>query len=86
LANIFFCDVTPRGSGMNRRYGRTHLRDTANVVRSSLMVFDLMMEATRSSETSVIKRSTRRYIAKDGILYSHRRENIKSYRALTWAL
>jgi hypothetical protein len=40
------------------------------------------MEATRSSETSVNKISTRRHIPEDGILHSHRRENLKSYAQL----
>jgi hypothetical protein len=38
------------------------------------------MDATSSSETSVYNKSTRRYIPKDGIAHSHRRENIKSYK------
>jgi hypothetical protein len=38
------------------------------------------MEAIRSSETSVHTRSTRRHIPGDGILHSHRRENLKSYK------
>jgi hypothetical protein len=38
------------------------------------------MEAIRSSETSVQStRSTRRHIPEDGILHSHRHENLKSY-------
>jgi hypothetical protein len=38
------------------------------------------MEAIRSSETSVQSTtSTRRHTPEDGILHSHRRENLKSY-------
>jgi hypothetical protein len=37
------------------------------------------MEAIRSSETSVHTRYTRRHIPEDGMLHSHRRENLKSY-------
>jgi hypothetical protein len=40
----------------------------------------LKIEAIRSSEPSVHTRSTRRHIPEDGILHSHRRENIKSYK------
>jgi hypothetical protein len=60
---------------------------TANVVPSSLILVTLMMEATRSSETSILIRATRRGILKGGILHSHCLENLKSYLALTgWTL
>jgi hypothetical protein len=48
---------------------------------SSLADFStLKMEAIRSSETSVqLTTYTRRHTPEDGILHSHRRENLKSY-------
>jgi hypothetical protein len=46
-----------------------------------------MMEELRSTETSVLSRATRRNIPEHCILHSYRRENLKSYIALTgWAL
>jgi hypothetical protein len=42
---------------------------TANFVPSSLILFTLMMEAIRSSETSVLARAARHHIAEDSILH-----------------
>jgi hypothetical protein len=42
-----------------------------------------MLETVRSSVTSVLTRATRRHIPEEDIYYSHRRENLNSYIALT---
>jgi hypothetical protein len=53
---------------------------------SSRILSILMMEAMRSSETSLPTRATWCHTPED-IFHSHRRENLKSYTALTgWDL
>jgi hypothetical protein len=60
---------------------------TANVVPSLPVLVTLMIEALNSSETSVLTRATWCNIPEGDILHSHRRENLKSYIALTgWTL
>jgi cobalamin synthase len=58
-----------------------------SVVPSSHILVTLMVEALRSSETSVLTRATRSNTQEDGVFHRHRREYLKSYVALTiWAL
>jgi hypothetical protein len=57
----------------------TTLAVTANVVPSSLIRVTLMMEAIRSTKTSVLTRSMQRHIPEGDIPHSHRRENLVSF-------
>jgi hypothetical protein len=60
---------------------------TVNFVPSLSNLVTLMMDAMRSSKTTVLTRVTRHHVPEDTILHCHRRENLKSYIALTgWAL
>jgi hypothetical protein len=76
------------GFVINRHFGGTcslHLQVRCNFLTHFLarvISYALKMEVTCSSETSVYNKLTRRHIPKDGILYSHRCENLKSYITL----
>jgi hypothetical protein len=54
------------------------IRERAHAGSSLADFSTLKMEVIRPSETSVRTRSTRRHIAEDSILHSHRCENLKS--------
>jgi hypothetical protein len=72
-------------AGPNRGVRRFLVK--ANVVPCSLILVILMMEVIYSLETSVLTTATRCNIPGDTILHTHRRENLKSYIALTgWTL
>jgi hypothetical protein len=52
------------------------------MLRRAALIRSDVSEALSSSETSVPTRATRRNISEDGLLHSHRRENLKSYKAV----
>jgi hypothetical protein len=70
MKNGVFWDATPCGFCKTRRFGGTYRRwlVTASVVNSSLILVIVMMEAIRSSETSVLTRAAWRNILEDAIL------------------
>jgi hypothetical protein len=53
-------------------------------VRAASIIRAMMMEAARTSETSVdIQLRTVQYIPEDSELRTHRRENLKSHKSVT---
>jgi hypothetical protein len=67
--------------------GMLRLSITVNVVPSSPILVTLVMESIIYSKMSVLAIASRHNIPKDGIPYSQRSKNLKSYTALTgWAL
>jgi N12 class adenine-specific DNA methylase len=62
----------------SNRNTQLQLLVTANVFPTSPILVTLMIQVTRSCETSVCAIAARRYISKDGIL-SHHREKLKSH-------
>jgi hypothetical protein len=89
MKNVAFWDIVPYRACANRCLGgkyRLQLQGRKISERgTSLSRWLLKLEAILSSETSVHTSSTRRHIPEDGVLHSHRRENLKSYmfRALS---
>jgi hypothetical protein len=90
VKNAVFWDMTQRGSCKNRRFGGTslHLASvvTANVVPSSLIIFTLrwgrhvLPKPRFLQEPHGVKSQKMAF-------FSHRRENLKFYIALTgWDL
>jgi hypothetical protein len=67
-SGVVFWDLTPCGSCKTRRFGGSYSLVTADAVPSSPILFTLIMEAIRSSETSVLIRTTRRKIPGDDVL------------------
>jgi hypothetical protein len=90
LKQIYLCRISGRGLPaivLAYKFSMLQLLVTANVVPSSLILVTLIMEAINSSETSVPTRVARLIIPEDDILHRYRRENLKSYIALTdWTL
>jgi hypothetical protein len=76
-----------RFGGVGTTLAVTRNHSTLRRNTCSMILFNLIMEAIRSSEKSILTRATWRHVPEDGIHHSHRRENLKSYIALTgWAL
>jgi hypothetical protein len=68
------------GAAQIEETAKQWLQPPANADSSLADFSTLKMEATRSSKTSVHTRSKWRHIPEGGILHSHCRENLKSYK------
>jgi hypothetical protein len=58
------------------------LGTTYAVSRSFYLILNVIIEAIYSSETSGLRRATRRHIQVDGIFHSHRHENLKTRKII----
>jgi hypothetical protein len=84
MKNIVVWDVTP--CGYSNSLSSLHA-SAANVVPTSPILLTLIMEVIGIFEKSAYIRYTQCYVPDDGILDSHRRENLKFYIASTvWPL
>jgi hypothetical protein len=78
MKNAVFWDVAACRSCMNRRFAgtyRLHLQGR-KIRERGTSVSRWLQPRSPSCKTSVHTRSTRRHIPEDGILHSHRRENL----------
>jgi hypothetical protein len=84
MKNAVFWDVMPFRSCKNRHFRGKYCHHQGEKIGelgktlavTSMIFVSLMMEAIRSSETTALKRATRRHIPENGILHSRRRENL----------
>jgi hypothetical protein len=61
-------------------YGRVFSLEYTDVSEvRNVSIITVMMEAVRTSETSVYSKATRRYIPEGSHLHTRRRENLKSH-------
>jgi hypothetical protein len=75
-------DKNRRSRNVSTNYQQKHPASCQLILTLFLArrIVTLMLETIRSSETSVLTRTTRSRILEDGILHSHRRDNLKSYK------
>jgi hypothetical protein len=80
-ADLVLTDVSEKHIASISRVEKSasRLQSSAHAGSSLADVSTLKMEAIRSSETSAHTISARSHIPQDGILHSHRRENLKPY-------
>jgi hypothetical protein len=72
-----------QGGNDQRTKNTSAIASDCSTLLDNSFVFTLKMEAIHYSKTTVPKRTTRLHIPKDDILKIPRREDMKSYIALT---
>jgi hypothetical protein len=77
LISIFMAERISKVGTKNSQ--QVLLVSTAYSFPTSLILSTLKMEATPASETSVLMK-LKRHITEDGILHSHHKENLKSFK------